>query len=168
MYTEGTYYEKVLEGGMLEGRQYVFPILFNIGTLMTSKQNMNDYGLYLNQDMSLHELIEVLTDNLYSMSEAGDYETITEQISVASYYIPHILYSAAGEPGLQYETGSVNVNRALFENLCVFTKALYQQQFQDEWEQYVQDPDAHIAWGNTIKVQRMMPGIEKKGHLVRK
>ena len=167
IYSDGAYYERVMEGGKMGEKQYIFPILFNLSTIMTSNQNMNDYGLYIQPDMSLHELLRLLTANIYDMRDTTNYETVTEQISVAAYYIPHIIYSAAGQMGIEYETGEVKINRSLFEDLCVFTKALYQQQFQNEWDQYVENPDQHIAWGNTIKVQRMMPKIEEKSQLVR-
>lgn len=57
LFDDDAYITSVLEAGKFEGRQYVFPLSFNMSMLFTSEQSLARHSLSISQDQTFDELV---------------------------------------------------------------------------------------------------------------
>ncbi len=156
VYTSGEYYNKVLEAGILNEKQYVLPLCFNMNGLFTSVEDMNALGVIIEQQMSSGELLNQL-QQACTMAEEG--ELILDNLS--SWTVPTTFvqdfWESTGCPVVNYETGEVTVNRQLFEDVAECFKEYMRMNIVEDWdsvlnkaEEYLNDPwwQGYITPGN--------------------
>lgn len=164
VYTGNQYYNIVLEAGKLNGKQYILPIMFNIDTVMGSEENLRNSGLYL-ENMENHS--DMMNLILKAQQKQTVDEVIGQFVSGVTYYTPHILYAAAGEEWIDYETGEIHLDEERFKKMAAFTKSFLYEQFG------TLKSGEKLSWADTkhMKVWRAVMGymedyLNKKGCIV--
>ena len=121
IYSNGQYISKVLEAGLIDGRQVISPLTFNMNILYTSKERMKEHNIWLSKDMHYEDLLNVFKNG---WQEVGNQENfLMLQFTNMDNNYPYILFqSACGEEIIDYETGKITLSKETFEEWL----ALYQ------------------------------------------
>lgn len=128
LYNNDLYYEEILQAGRFEEKQYILPLLFNIDTIMGSESTLNRIELYLYNAENHSEVIDMLVD---AQKKEQINEVVSQYVSGMTNYTPYILYDAAGEKWIDYETGIASLDKKTFEEMGMFYKAFLEEQFGD-------------------------------------
>lgn len=123
IYSGGKYNNQVLRGGQLHQSQYIVPLLYNIDTIMGSKEKWDNLGLYLQQTETHSEMLDAL---IYAQNEEG-VDQLAIQLLNQPFFMLHSVYLSSGEQWIDYEEKTVNLDQELFNRMCRFY-----EQFLDE------------------------------------
>ena len=129
MYTSGAYYNQILRAGEYNQKQYILPILFNIDTIMGSQEMWEKISLHVGDVNTHSELLDAL---IYSQNQNAVEQVAVHFGSDAAIYLPHALYSAAGEKWVDYEKGGTNLDESAFRKMGVFYEQFLDEQFEEE------------------------------------
>lgn len=143
IYTEGKYNNQVLRGGQLHHSQYIVPLLYNIDTIMGSKEKWDNLGLYLQQTESHSEMLDSL---IYAQNEEG-VDQLAIQLLNQPFFMLYSVYLASGEQWIDYEEKTVNLDQELFNRMCRFY-----EQFLDEQLPLLKD-DEQPNWYESKHMQ---------------
>lgn len=147
LYTEGKYYNSVLNAGKYLNKQYILPIMFNIDTVMGSEENALRYNLPVKDAQSHAEVVDILTNEL-KKGEAED--PVCQYVAGISYYTPYMLYAASGEQWIDYETNQASLDQNRFNQMAVFCKSYLEDQLGRELVEGEQ-----IPWADTKILSNM-------------
>ncbi len=132
MYTSGAYYNQILRAGEYNQKQYILPILFNIDTIMGSKEMWEKISLHI-EDVNTHsELLDAL---VYAQNQKAVEQVAVHFGSDAAIYLPHALYSSSGEKWIDYDEWNANLDKTIFQKMGVFYEQFLDEQFGKEWIQ---------------------------------
>lgn len=139
MYSEGKYYNQVLEAGQFNHKQYLVPILFNVDTVMGAREIWNELGLYLDNAEKHSEFLNMLA----AAQEKQSIGQVACQFNVAGCsYLPYIIYSSSGEKWIDYEHWTTYLDQTEFRNMCVF----YKQYLKEQFEEGEIQPGERLPW----------------------
>lgn len=128
IYISNQYYNQVLKAGEYNKKQYMMPILFNVDTIMGSKQIWEEMGFHIS-DIDYHsELLDAL---IYVQNEAEVDQVACQLVSESGVHLPNYIYNASGEKWVDYDLWTVNVDEGIFRKMGVFYKQYLQEQFED-------------------------------------
>lgn len=92
------YYQPVLDGGLIQEKQYALPILFNLNGMITTESYLNSIGTPVGEEnLSFEEVLKILNASCIAQ---GDSKTVSAIWEGSGYmtqgmYIPSILTGAA-------------------------------------------------------------------------
>ena len=156
VYTNGEYYNEVLNAGVLDDKQYVVPLCFNMNAIFTSKKDMEDIGVVIEEEMSSAEILTQLTQAC-TMADEG--MLVFDNLSLWTVPTTFVqdYWESTGCPVVNYETGEVTVNRQVFEDVAECFKEYIHMNILDDWdtvlgkaEEYLNDSwwEGYITPGN--------------------
>lgn len=104
------YYDRIIQGGKIENKQYLMPILFNMNGAITSQQYLQSIGKKLPEQVSFEDVLYILEEACKAETNSATVEAIFETSSQAleGGYIPHILLAAA-YPSYFDEMGNIKI-----------------------------------------------------------
>ncbi len=146
MYSEDQYYTQILQGGELNQKQYIMPILFSVDAVMGSTETLNKFAIHLNEIENHTQLMDAL---IYAQNQETDGMVAFQGNQASSQYLPHIIYSASGEEWIDYESMSVSLDQTRFERMCTFYEQYLNEQFEEGEIQKGED----IPWGESKELQ---------------
>ncbi|MCI8633032.1 MAG: hypothetical protein HFE64_06095 [Lachnospiraceae bacterium] len=172
LYTNGNYYEKVLESGTYQNSQLLLPLSFNIKTIFTSRQTMEDTGIYLYPEMNGQELLMQMEQACVRAEKRKPVIDTLSLWSSASMMIP-VFWESTGLPPVDYEAQAVTLDQDLFEDMAVFIKAYFKQDMEENWDEIVKNAAVYLNsgqwgimdmpdWNNSLDAQRNSPAIHQK------
>ena len=133
VYVSNEYYNEVLEAGMLSGGQYVLPLCFNMNGIFTSREDMNDFGVIIDEEMTSSELLSQLT-LASSLTEDGQLSIDTlSTYSVVTAWIQDY-WESSGCSVVDYETGEAIMNREIFEDMAECFKEYLKMNVLEDWD----------------------------------
>ncbi len=144
VYTNGEYYNEVLEAGTLGGKQYVLPFCFNMNGLFASKEDMNDLGVIIEQEMSSAELLKQLQQACV-VAEEG--KLVLDNLScwtVPTTFVQDF-WESTGCPVVDYETGKATVNRQAFEAIAECFKEYMRLNLAADWDTLLKNAEANLS-----------------------
>ena len=117
MYSSGEYFSNILNAGMIDNKQYVFPLTFNMNVLLSSKESMQLHDLGLSEDMSYSDIITLFTES-WRQEYRENNELLMMQFTNYQNAYPYGLFQASsGENIIDYETGKIILNKEYFYEL---------------------------------------------------
>lgn len=128
IYTSEDYYERVINAGKHNEKQYIMPILFNIDTIMGSETMWKNLNLHVEGVEKYTEMIDAL---IYSQKQEEVEQLAVHFGSEAALYLPHALYSATGENWVDYANRKVTVDEAAFRKMGQFYEYFLEEQFEE-------------------------------------
>lgn len=144
IYGSDIYYEKILDAGIYDKKQYILPIMFNISTIMGSEIQLDKLGIYYEEVVNLEGVLDSLID---AQQNAELYEVVEQFDVLTGYYLAHILYTAAGNSWVDYQNNEVILDEALFKKIAVFYKGYVEEQFENI------KMGERIPWENSLHVE---------------
>ena len=133
VYVSDEYYNEVLEAGVLGGRQYALPLSFNMNAIFSSKEDMEEIGVAIEEGMDSAQLLEQLTQACV-LAEEG--ELVVDNLS--SWSVPTTLiqdyWESTGCSVVNYENGEVAVDRQLFEDIALCFKEYLRMNIIEDWD----------------------------------
>ena len=144
VYTNGEYYNEVLEAGTLGGKQYVLPLCFNMNGLFASKEDMNDLGVTIEQEMNSAEILNQL-QQACAVAEEG--KLVLDNLSTWSIPTTFVqdFWESTGCPVVDYETGKATVNRQIFEDMAECFKEYMQLNLAADWDTLLKNAEASLS-----------------------
>ena len=103
---EGQYYERVLEGGTVNGAQYIMPLVFNMNVLFSSKRILGENGLEFYEYESYTQICEKLTELLRDKKDERGIAAVSELVSWLMNAPYMIIDGASGQDWFNYATGT--------------------------------------------------------------
>ena len=143
VYASNEYYNQVLEAGVLNNKQYVLPLCFNMNAFFTSKEDMSNLGVTIEQEMSSSELIQQLQQACV-MAEEG--KLTVDNLSwwtVPTTFVQDY-WESTGCPVVDYETGEVTVNRQLFEDVAECFKEYMRMNIVEDWDTVLENAAGYV------------------------
>jgi len=140
---EGQYYERVLEGGTVNGAQYIMPLVFNMNVLFSSKRILGENGLEFYEYESYTQICEKLTELLRDKKDERGIAAVSELVSWLMNAPYMIIDGASGQDWFNYATGTPEVNEEYVYLLYDFEKARLEQEFGKEWDEIKQSAKLH-------------------------
>ena len=133
IYTEGKYVNQVLKAGMYNDHQYVFPLVFSMNSLLTSKESLERHDLFVSRDQTYNELLTTFTDSYNAADHSDDTHFLkaTDPTSTTGS-IYQLFAAASGQPSYDPKTGSITLDRDLFEKLALLYEAFCCYDFQTD------------------------------------
>ena len=132
-----TYYKQVLTGGEMEGRQYIFPLMFNLNVMLASE------NVFINEDIEIYsgESYTGIMKELMNLLERTRDRKDVAGISQLSNHMPNypftIFESASGVSLIDYTAEKVIVDKEYISLLYDFEKARLMQEYGDSWKDSV-------------------------------
>ncbi len=128
------YYEKVLQAGRQQDKQYILPLLFNVTVGMGDKQVVQREGLAAEKDLSLKDYLEKMTAYFEGTWDRKNYEGMAQLTTPVYYSLFQMVDAASGMPLIEYDTGRPCLNKEYVEDLYAFWTAYLRQSYGEEWE----------------------------------
>lgn len=113
IYSRGEYLTTVLEAGLLNNHQVIFPMTFNMNVLYTSEERMKEVDIWLSEDMYYDDFVSSFMNGWQEPTNQNSYLML--QFTNMDNNYPYVLFQAAsGEKILDYETGKITLNKDAF------------------------------------------------------
>ncbi len=129
IYSGGQYVSKVLEAGLINDEQLVFPLTFNMNVLFTSQNRMQKHEMWLSDDMYYEDMLNLFRNGWRQVRD--EKEHLMVQFTNMRNNYPYILFqSASGESPIDYETGDITLRKESFSDWAT----LYQSYICDQYE----------------------------------
>lgn len=149
MYTDGQYYNAVLQAGQYKERQYIVPILFNISTIMGAGRIWNELGLHPEAAQDYEDILDAL---IYVQADQKIDQTACQFVEASPEYLPCILYSASGEQWIDYEKEAVHLDETVFRKMCIFYQYFVKEQLSEE--DIIQGETLHWTNAKNLRIIR--------------
>lgn len=170
IYTGEEYFSAVLRSGLVQGKQYIFPLTFNMNILMSSKESLQQHDLPLTGEETYHEMVTKFTD-LWN-EQRDESEMLMLQFSNMWNDYAYVLFDAAsGVSLLDYETGEAKLEFDYFSRLAELYKAYLINDYgmsQDELKQMASENQGFLnerfsRYGkiNNLAVSEMLDAFEE-------
>ena len=133
------YYHTVLQGGEINKKQYILPILFNLNAMITSESYLSQIGMSIPEDQpyTYEEYIHLFTESCVVMQNNSLQEALYETSGdmVAGSYFPSIL-TAAAYPSYWGDNQELLIEKETIVSILEMMLAYYKQEFTDipDWE----------------------------------
>ena len=169
IYDGGEYYNEVLQAGILEGKQYILPLCFNMNALFTSTEDMQEAGVVVENGMESEQLLEQIRQ---ACAMAGPGELVIDSLSLWSVSTAFVqdYWESTGLPVVNYETGEATIDREVFEDVAACFKEYMSMNVVGDWNtaakdtrQYLNNHDwsAYISPGRIETLDENMNGFFK-------
>lgn len=137
--SQDTYYMDVMEGGVLDGKQVIVPLLFNLNGMITEQDYLNEIEFQMKDYLSYQDFIDLLQKSCIATQNNAVISGITETSGqmLSGNYIPSILLSAFYASYYDETDGSIKITQDVLEEINE-TTLLYQRQDNaaiTNWEQ---------------------------------
>ena len=144
VYTSNEYYNEVLEAGVLSGGQYVLPLCFNMNGIFTSKEDMNNLGVIIEEGMTSTQLLEQLKQACV-LAEKG--QLTVDSLSTYSVVTAFLqdYWESTGCSVVDYETGEATLDRELFEDVTEFFKEYLKMNVVEDWDTVLESADRVLS-----------------------
>lgn len=141
IYSGEQYYNQILKAGEYEQKQYIVPLLFNVDTIMGSKEKWKEMDFHVSDITNHSELLDAL---IYAQQQGNVEQVATQFVSVSAMYLPYSIYSSSGERWIDHDNRTVNLDEELFRKMGIFYQQYIEEQFEEELI-----PGERIPWANT-------------------
>ena len=131
------YYERVLECGELNEKQYIMPLIFNMNVLFSSNDILEQHDVQIYKYESYSQICDKLIELLRKTKEERSIAAVSQLSNHLLRYPYVVLDSASGVNMINYETGKLKVDEKYIGFLYDFEKARLEQEFGAEWEKVV-------------------------------
>ena len=136
---ETQYYRKVIDGGYVDGKQVILPILFNLNGMITSTTYLEQIGCEeLTGNLTYEECIFLLQESCLKMSNMQIKEAIFEAsgLMLGGQYIPSILIGAGYTSYFSHDLESLEMTEHTVSDILELMKLYNQQEFcvNPDWE----------------------------------
>ncbi|MBQ7016339.1 MAG: hypothetical protein IJN10_05230 [Firmicutes bacterium] len=129
IYSGDQYISKVLEAGLINEEQLIFPLTFNMNVLFTSKERMQKHEIWLSDDMYYEDMLDLFRNEWRAVRDENEYLMV--QFTNMRNNYPYILFqSASGDSPVDYETGKITLRKESFTDWAT----LYQSYICDEYD----------------------------------
>ena len=147
------YYQQVINGGKIDGRQYILPVLFNLNGLITSESYLDSMGNTENvENMSYEEVLDLLYRSCLTAKNLYTKDAIFESSGLRQFglYIPNILLTAAYSQYYNEEVTEVKMDADIISSLMRLMNVYTEQAVIgiDNWEEmsYAELQEEKFSW----------------------
>ena len=136
---ETMYYQKVINGGRVEGQQVILPILFNLNGMITSKSYIEQIGCEeFSREITYDDVLYTLQQSCVKMADMQQKEAIFEAsgLMLGGTYIPSIMMGAGHTSYFDEDIGSVNISSETVADILELMRLYNRQEFgiDPDWE----------------------------------
>lgn len=146
IYSSGEYVSNVMKAGMVNDKQLVFPLTFNMNVLYTSEERQNNHEKWFSKGITYSELIQMFCEGWNEYGKSKDYLMLQFTNMWPTDY-PCVLFQAAsGERIVDYNTGKIILNEATFEEWAV----IYESFICDDYDMSKEELKEMVKLNNGV------------------
>ena len=168
IYTSDEYFNTVLEAGQWKEHQYIIPLSFNLNAIFTSKEDMDELGVWINDEMTNSELLQQL-EYACNLAPVGELSIDTLTLRSCPPAMIQAFWETTGLSIADYEDEKITVDKELFEQLAVFFKKYLQINMVEDWDTVLETVEPYMdeyreKWGAWMTPGMMETLDENKYH----
>ena len=154
IYSSGQYLTSVLEAGLINDHQVIFPMTFNMNVLYTSEDRMKEEGIWLSEEMYYDDFVNIFMNGWKEPANQDSYLMV--QFTNMDNNYPYVLFQAAsGEKIVDYETGRITLNKEAFTDWL----NIYQGFVCNDYEMTEEELKAAKKSGDSSKYDQLRRGF---------
>lgn len=166
--TNDLYYNTVLSGGKISGKQLAMPLLFNMNAMMTSNSFLDRVGVSLPEyGSSYEELLYLLEESCAELVGDKNIAAIHESSGnmPVGHYIPSILTAAAYPNYFDQDSGEVLVTEDTIADIFELMNYYNRQEYApiNGWEDHPYIENMNDGESKSRKVPKLPEAIESFG-----
>ncbi len=141
LYDEDLYYQEVLQGGVVEQKQIILPVLFNLNGLITTESFLDEIDADIDEEdiLTYDDVLSVLEKSCIEMSMEQKKEAIFEAsgLMMAGTYIPSILTGAAYPSYFENSSSDIGITTDHLARVLELMLLYNQQEFgvNPDWDE---------------------------------
>lgn len=115
IYTNGEYVSAVLEGGIVNDKQLIFPLTFNMNVILTSEERMKKHDLWISEDMNYEEILDLFIGEFGAVRSEDEHLLVQFTDGGRNFHPLALFQAASGERIVNYDTGRIVLDQESFE-----------------------------------------------------